>query len=523
MYRVLIADDESIIREGIKCLLDWESLGFTIAGEATNGEAALAEILSSQPDVALLDIRMPKKLGLDVIREAREAGYEGKIIILSGYSDFKYAQEAIRYGVQYYLTKPIDEEELRDILLLIHNQLDEHQSAADAANHYRQKARDTIIRDILLGQSELSHLNLKELRLNADIYQAVVYEKYGRSDTDASYRFSDLLRVTNQDNNSFEDTTVGSNEILLLKGSFAIGKFNEFLNRYEGDSRPQKDSPLDSLFLTYGKCVSSLREVPASCQEAVCLMNRRFFCEQEQHTIGYMDLPLLEQNTLILSNALLDKYASRLLNYLQAFNRNMVAQTLAELKTELYNAADSIDAIRLFLADLFLQIKENIRHLYCNAEIPFPSNAEIIRLIEEKYYLYEILLFFTEQFELIMSSIGNSSRESVLDDILHYINHNYTSNITLESIAPLFGYNSSYLGKIFSKKMGENFNSYVDHIRIEHSKELLLNENLKVYHVAEKVGYRSVDYFHIKFKKYVGQSPAEYRKNKMKQTNPLKN
>ena len=89
---------------------------------------------------------------------------------------------------------------------------------------------------------------------------------------------------------------------------------------------------------------------------------------------------------------------------------------------------------------------------------------------------------------------------------------NHASNITLENIAPLFGYNSSYLGKIFRKKMGENFNSYVDHVRIKHSMELLCSSELKVYAIAEKVGYRNVDYFHIKFKKYVGKSPAEYRK-----------
>jgi two-component system response regulator YesN len=153
-----------------------------------------------------------------------------------------------------------------------------------------------------------------------------------------------------------------------------------------------------------------------------------------------------------------------------------------------------------------------MNHLYSHADIPFPANAEIIRTVESKYYLYEIILFFTEQFELVISSIGNSTRDSVLDDILNYINHNYVNNITLENIAPLFGYNSSYLGKIFSRRMGENFNSYVDHIRIEKSKELLLSEDLKVYSVAERVGYRNVDYFHIKFKKYVGQSPAEYRK-----------
>ena len=175
----------------------------------------------------------------------------------------------------------------------------------------------------------------------------------------------------------------------------------------------------------------------------------------------------------------------------------MLAETLTQLTNELYHAADSIDSIRLFLTDLYLQIKEQANRLYNGTNIPFPSNADIIRLIEEKYYLYEIILYFTEQFEMIMSSIGNSSRESVLDDILHYINHNYASNITLENIAPLFGYNSSYLGKIFRKKMGENFNSYVDHVRIKHSMELLCSSELKVYAIAEKVGYRNVDYLSL--------------------------
>jgi two-component system response regulator YesN len=113
---------------------------------------------------------------------------------------------------------------------------------------------------------------------------------------------------------------------------------------------------------------------------------------------------------------------------------------------------------------------------------------------------------------MIINAIGNFSSDSILDDIVYYINHNYRENIKLETIAPLFGYNSSYLGKIFNKKMGENFNSYIDHVRINHSKELLLQKNLKVYEVSELVGYKNVDYFHKKFKKYVGESPAEFRK-----------
>ena len=83
----------------------------------------------------------------------------------------------------------------------------------------------------------------------------------------------------------------------------------------------------------------------------------------------------------------------------------------------------------------------------------------------------------------------------------------------METIAPLFGYNSAYLGKIFSKTVGESFNSYVDNKRIAYSKELLIQNKLKVYEIAELVGYKNVDYFHKKFKKYVGESPAEFRKN----------
>ena len=145
-------------------------------------------------------------------------------------------------------------------------------------------------------------------------------------------------------------------------------------------------------------------------------------------------------------------------------------------------------------------------------EIPFDSNQDSIAFINKQNYLYEITDYFAEQFEEVMNAIGNSSRDSVLDDILYYIEHNYHTNIKLESIAALFGYNSSYLGKIFNKSVGESFNSYVDQVRIKHAIELLVENKHKVYEIAELVGYKNVDYFHKKFKKYVGESPAEYRK-----------
>lgn len=513
MNTVFIADDELIIRQGLKCIIEWEELGFRIIGEASNGEDALYAILREQPDVVMLDIRMPKRTGLEVVKEAREHGYAGKVIILSGFSEFKYAQEAIRYGVEYYLTKPIDEDELLKTVQEISQSLTKEAKQNETLEQYRSKARNSILHDILLGNDEFTQIDTDELNLEAPEYQVVIYEKYSHNAASMPYRFSDLLKVTNEGNVSYESISLDNNEVLLLKGSFILKKFQEFLAHYDREQKPQTNSPLDSLFITYGRVVNSIEDIHISYHEALRLLQRRFFCENRQHTIGYDQLPQLGKHTIYEpTDENLQDYCERLVGYIQTAKRNQAAETLNELEHNLYYAKDDISKIKLFLTDLYLSIKEKISHLYHNANIPFPGNAEIIQLIDEKYYLYEIILFFTEQFEMIMRAIGSPSSSGVMEDIIHYIEHNYMDNIKLETIAPLFGYNSSYLGKIFTKKVGIGFNVFVDQVRIEQSKKLLTETDLKVYEIAEKVGYRNVDYFHTKFKKYVDQSPAEFRK-----------
>lgn len=513
MNTILIADDEGIIRQGLKYIIEWEELDFQIIGEASNGEEALQFILKENPDVVMLDIRMPKRNGLDVVKEAREYGYTGRVIILSGYSDFKYAQTAIRYGVEYYLTKPIDEEELLHTIQDIKKHLLTESKQKETMEQYRYKARMSFLYDILTGTWEGSLPGAEELDLNVEEYQVVIYEKYSHNATSMPYPFSELLKVTNKDNISYESIRLDNNEVLLLKGSYILKKFQEFLSHYDREQKPQANSPLDSLFITYGRVVHSLEDIHISYHEALRLLQRRFFCEHRQHTFGWHQLPdINSRNIYELTPKLLHDYCERLVGYIQTAKRNQLAETLGELEKNLYYAREDIPKIRLFLTDLYLSIKEKIAHLYHNSKIPFPGNGVIIQQIEEKYYLYEIILFFTEQFEMIMRSIGSPSSSGVMDDVIHYIEHNYMDNIKLETIAPLFGYNSSYLGKIFTKKVGIGFNVFVDQVRIEHSKQLLTETDLKVYEISEKVGYRNVDYFHTKFKKYVNQSPAEYRK-----------
>ena len=110
MYKVLIADDEKIIRMGLTGIIDWNAEGFEIIGQASNGSEALSMMTGENPDLTLIDIRMPKLNGLEAIENARRNGFTGRIIVLSGYSDFEYAQTAIEQGVLAYLTKPVDQE-----------------------------------------------------------------------------------------------------------------------------------------------------------------------------------------------------------------------------------------------------------------------------------------------------------------------------------------------------------------------------------------------------------------------------
>ena len=507
---VFIADDEAMIREGLKHIINWSDLGFTICGEASNGEDTLQAILTLNPDLVLLDIRMPRLEGTEIVRLARERNFTGNFIIISGFSDFKYAQTAIRYGVDFYLTKPIDEEELFHAVCSVKDSIQKKSKQVDEINQYKSKAKSTILRDIILNSGDYKSINLDEINLTAPVYQLLIYENYNQDTFHLIYNFADILKVTNQGNNSFEHIKIHQKDIILLKGTFALERFQDFLKHYE--ESPQKGSPLDSLFITYGRLIYRVEDIHFSYEDALALLNRRFFCEQNQHAIGFEQLPKMEDHIYLINFQETSQYSETLSNYIQSYNRKMIAETLFTLEKNLYFTKTELTEIKLFLTDVYLQIKQTINHIYSTMDIPFPTNSAVIDFIDSKYYLYEIIQFFSEQFEMIMNAIGNSSSDSVLDDIVHYINHNFKDNIKLETIAPLFGYNSSYLGKIFNKKMGESFNSYIDHVRINYSKELLLQNNLKVFEIAEHVGYKNVDYFHKKFKKYVGESPAEFRK-----------
>ncbi len=506
--RILIADDEDIVREGLKHVIDWNRLGFFLCAEAADGDEALEKIRLCQPHVVLLDVRMPSMDGTRVISEARKQGYAGEFIFLSGYSDFSYAQTALQYGASFYLTKPINEEELEKAVLSVREKILQSLEKEKSFSHFVEKARLAILRDLLLGNPVAESVDFMQLGLSACVYQVVLYCSY--TPFFAPYRFGDLLRIANRNHLAFEQLSLDTQDVILLKGSYALDKFQSCLSHYKNGT--QKGSPLDSVFITYGRPVFSLQDIPLSLQDCRQLMERRFYCAPNQHVLSYETLPAGPSSHFLADSQSSAYYSRLLIDAIQTKKRSLLSATLHNLEKSLQQTDADAETVKHFLIDIFLQVKQAVTNRYPHLSIPFDPNASVIGLLEKKNYLYEIIRYFKDQTDMILRAVGQTTNDLVFGDIVDYIDHNYASNLKLDDLATLFGYNTSYLGKLFTKKMGKNFNAYLDEVRIQNAAQLLRSSDLKIYEIALRTGYSNVNYFYQKFHHLMGVSPSAYKK-----------
>lgn len=343
-------------------------------------------------------------------------------------------------------------------------------------------------------------------------YQVVYSKCFNSRQREEYYRLSELMFFGTHENRMSYEFPEGDGNILVLRGKAAVERLNAFIEHYL-TTPPQQNSPMYSLFFTCGSVVKRPEDVYKSYKMAVELMQRRFFAGRDQHMMDEKALQELQaQERAPLQEEDVTHFCDALVDSIQTFNKSLLGKQMDLLYDYLAGSHEEEQKVRMFLTEVYIQTRGKIREKYPAAEKYTENSRMILQSIFGYDYLYEILDCMAQELDAIMHAIGAPSRDSVLNDILFYIQHNIGEQLKLERIAPLFGYNSAYLGKIFKQNVGESFNSYVDRIRIEQAKELLKQEKLKVYEISERVGYRNVDYFHKKFLKNVGMSPAAYRK-----------
>ncbi|OOM82460.1 putative response regulatory protein [Clostridium puniceum] len=498
MLNVLIIDDEPNVRLGLRKIMPWQENGFQVCGEGQDAEDGFEKIMTLLPDIVLIDIKLPGKLGTDVIKEAREAGYVGKFIIVSGYSNFEYAKTGIKYGVKSYILKPVDEDELIDLLLQLKTEIENEK----LWQQEKKIVQYTKLHNFILDENDES--------LEEDNQIKEEYSKYEKfrvaliSEVDGYDKKIKLEELVKEQLKSYGDVDVIKIDmgILILFKDFNNKRINSIASELKGKLSKKLH---ENIFITIGCEVNNIRKIKQSYKEAKKLLIKRFLF-LEKGIISKKSVEKIDMNKSFNFDTVVEKIYS----YVEISDVEKIISKFRDLEKLVIQRNYSEEQIKVMCIKIFLDLKQKLNSDY--DEIAIKANEEIIENIYSQISLKHVIDYLIENFNNIANQIGGTSSDNIIKRVINYMNTNYYKDLKLEILAEIFNYNSAYLGKLFKSNVGENFNTYLDKIRIEKAKCFLVEEKLKVYQVCEKVGYKNIDYFHSKFKKYVGTSPLNYKK-----------
>lgn len=525
MYKVMIVDDERLIREGLQCLLDWESLGFRVVDLSQDAQDAREKFARHLPDVVLMDIKMPGTDGLSLIRELKQVNPETRFIILSGYTDFEYTKQAITLKIDAYLRKTVDEDELAESLVNIRDILDDKaarrlQAAGEAASSGSP------------GQDP----GLQWSRMAASYLKAALTMKPGNEVHDRSCTYLEknlawpawqvfLIEARCQLDGGWQRV------LAALELEFAARKAGIALecDSWIGLVLPQEhvnqkhlvqlyrhvDSILRPLslefFVACGKPVESAGDLHESYEQARERMKYRFYAQPGSIITALPDLDFRRSAPAETREDFAGQ-VERLYLALHSGNEDLVMQIIDGVINPLVGSDDGENQIKSQTVRL---LSGTMNRLVSANAAAWGNGGENFDWISGCYLrnsLIELRAWIHENLILVMEQDSGDGAQGLVRKITELVRKNYYKNLKLESLSEVFSYNSAYLGKLFKLHTGDSFHTFLDKVRIEKAKELL-GQGMKVYLVAERVGYAYVDYFHGKFRKYTGMSPSEYRKS----------
>ncbi len=509
MFKVMIVDDEPAIREGLKTIIDWNRIGFEVVDAAANGREALQKFERIQPDLMIMDIRMPGMNGLEVIEQLRRNHSRTHVLILSGHADFEYARRALGYGVDGYLLKPVDEVEMEQELLRVHESLEQEQHAG--AQRQQPVPAHELVEQMLLSSSGKEQQRAEQaLSLGWSSYQVLLLEHHA-SRGDHLDGWSTYLEQLHSWWN-LEQRHIAfraGNYIGILTGRpYGERELSELRERLLDHSASS-----EVWYAAAGMEVDELEQIHDSYAEALDLLEQRFWfgangiAVSKSENYGH-EPESVEQPCPPSPQA--NEWADRLYYAVDIRSLEAAERVLSELMS-VCQLAGLAERDTKSLSSHVLSLA--LSRLPGSVAGSGPAVQACLALIPELYSaptatsLIHLMLGGLEE---LLQSINGVSHESVMKQMTDFIRRHYSDNLKLELLAEVFNYNSAYLGKMFKTYTGESFNHFLDGVRLDRAKALLA-QGMKVHKVASMVGYANVDYFHSKFKKYTGISPSAYR------------
>lgn len=503
--RLVIIDDEITIIEGLKKLIDWKSYHYDICATATSGQEGYEKILEYNPELVITDLMMPGISGIALIKKLRGAGYNGRIIILSGYNDFKFAQEALRYEVSYYLLKPIDEDELIAILNEINEKNKNEYSFRLGMNLSDSEKMYILLEKMLSGSIECSLHRVNMYRINTDVseFQLVLLQpvQKAKTITEALFELRKEYETTSRLIVLIDDIIV-----MLMLGDASI---RYFYQRFIGSNTRGDLLHSEENFIVFGEVTNQFHLLARQFKEYKKIISRKFFYKEDRIFIEATNLHMKQQEVMNDDYNLIESITTIFHRLIENKTEAMTSEIDNLFSHIRYKDISSEQAIQV-VCNVIIQIN----HLFSDSVydvVQGLSITEIIQKICGCLTLYEMNQLINVELLKISEKIRVKTNQSVMEQVLNYITLNYNQDLKLENVASKYNYNASYLGKAFHEYTGEYFNSYLEKIRLEKAKGLLKNHSLSNNEIAIRVGYKNIEYFYRKFKNYTGKSPNQYR------------
>ena len=540
MYKLLLVDDEAEVRQGIIAKIDWAKAGFEIAGEAENGLEALEVMEKVNPDVAIIDIKMPFMDGMQLAEIISRDYPATKLMILSGFDEFDYAQKAIRYNVMEYILKPFGADELMTILERLRLVLDEEKLRNADLEKLRKDYMDSlpILKERFLNLLIHEKTNLEDIldrakrfditlnegnhvvavvkhNLDHESLQSQAHDQISPQEEQElhGYAVFETCERISKNHDSIAFIRAGGETVMIIPIGIEKDIKRAFSILEEVRMVIEKTHPM-TVTIGIGEIVSDLTNLPQSYKSAEDALEQQLV-EGSNRLLWINDLLPKDHGRFTFE----EEMERELRTVIRAGSKEEIEALIhGHFSTMREEEISYLDG-RLFINEMLTALLRIGRshNLILNELV---EEANLFSLMKEMGVLDDIEAWFVNACLILNVNIMEnrmSGIQRMVESAKEHVKTNYhDTDLNLDTISQMLHISPSYFSRMFKKESGMTFIQFLTEVRMEKAMEYILESDLKNFEIAEKIGYAEANYFSYSFKKFYGQSPTSMRKNRTK-------
>lgn len=527
LYNVLLVDDEADVLQAMKKKIDWEALGFCLAGTAENGQEALEMAEQLHIDVVMTDIKMPYMDGLTLCKNLKQSYRNMKVIIYSGFDDFEFAREAVHLEAEEYLLKPIIAGDMEAAFSKVRKKLDqeydEYRNLNRLSEYYRKSLpamREQLVMGILegriAGERARAMMETYEICLDSPFYVvAALYMDVNprEEQPQPAQLFTLSLKDMVQDylkNRTRFFSTAFLDQVIVIFMLDEREEIDQVLYHLDQICKMGFRVLKSSVTAAVGQICANTDALHTSYEEAVNAMEYRSILGSGQ-VLYINDIePCSEENILVTEHEF-----QNLVHAVKLGNRDETNAAIAQIMDSIRKEPISPGQYQLLFMELLSELMKIGRAYKLHPNQIFGEHAgswqELYRMVtvdELEGWLQEVCTNLRH----VLRHERRDSAARLTEQAKAYIEEHYKeSDLSADSLCRCLNVSAAYFSTIFKREVGMSFVAYLTKIRLEHALELLRTTEDKTYIIASRVGYMEPNYFSYVFKKQYGISPSKYR------------